>query len=154
MSSYVSRWRHHSTSTATQARPCQRHVIGWRQRLYYSTSDLIRKPGTDPDQCWLWPLDQLTLTFCVDLWPKVKIFDRTYLAQFFTYIPILNSVSSFEAPKLVNWHILHCGFFKGILHGIFKRSSYAYPTSSLHRASALSLREGVRDIYIRHISPM
>ena len=33
-------------------------------------------------------------------------------------------------------------FFKGI----FKGSSHAYPTSSLHRASALSLREGVRDI--------
>ena len=50
-------------------------------------------------------------------------------------------------PKLVNWHILHYGFFKGILHDIFKRSSRAYPTSNLHRASALSLREGVRDIY-------
>ena len=53
----------------------------------------------------------------------------------------------FEASKLVNWHILHCGFFKGFIHGIFKRSSHAYPTSSLHRASALSLREGIRDIY-------
>ena len=54
----------------------------------------------------------------------------------------LDSVSSFETPKLVNWHILHRGFFKGI----FKGSSHAYPTSSLHRVSALSLREGVRDI--------
>ena len=45
--------------------------------------------------------------------------------------------------KLVNWHILHCGFFKGI----FKESSHAYLTSSFHRASALSLREGVRDIF-------
>ena len=30
--------------------PRQRHVIGWCQRLYYSTRDLTRKPGTDPDQ--------------------------------------------------------------------------------------------------------
>ena len=60
--------------------------------------------------------------------------------------PILDFVSLFETLKLVNWHILHCGFFKGFIHGIFKRSSHAYPTSSLHRASALSLREGVRDI--------
>ena len=28
----------------------------------------------------------------------------------------------------------------------FKASSHAYPTSSIHQASALSLREGVRDI--------
>ena len=31
MSSDVTRWHHHSTSAATQACPCQRHVIGWRQ---------------------------------------------------------------------------------------------------------------------------
>ena len=59
---------------------------------------------------------------------------------------ILSSVSSFEAPKLVNWHILHRGFFGGILQGISKGSSRAYPTLSIHQASTLSLREGVRDI--------
>ena len=86
MSSDVTRWRHHSTSAATQARPRQRHVIGWRQRIYCSTRDPTRKPGTDPDQYPLTlTLDQLTLTltFCVDLWPKVKISDRAYLTQFF-----------------------------------------------------------------------
>ena len=160
MSSDVTWWRHHSTSAAMQddhisRSPCQRHVIGWRQRLYCPIHDSTRKPGTDPDQYPLTlTLIQLTLTFWVDLWPKVKISKRAYLAQFFTWISILDSVSSFEAPKLVNWHILHCGFFKGILQGIFKESFYAYPTLSLHRAFALSLREGVRDIYIRHISPM
>ena len=45
-------------------------------------------------------MDPLTLTFvdfdfCVDLWPKVKIFKRAYLALFFAY-----SVSSFEALKI------------------------------------------------------
>ena len=37
-------------------------------------------------------------------------------------------------------------FLQGILRDIFKRSSRAYPTSSLHRASTLSLREDVKDI--------
>jgi len=58
----------------------------------------------------------------------------------------LDSVSSFETSKLVNWHIIHCGFFKGILQDITKRYSHACPTSSLHLVSALSLRESVRDI--------
>ena len=64
--------------------PRQRHVIGWRHRLYCSTRDPTRKPGTDPVQYPLTlTLDQLTLTFFVDLWPKVKISDKAYLAQFF-----------------------------------------------------------------------
>ena len=64
--------------------PRQRHVIGWRQRVYCSTRDPTRKPGTNLDQYPLTlTLDQLTLTFCVDLWPKVKISDKAYLAQFF-----------------------------------------------------------------------
>ena len=29
--------------------PCQRHIIGWRQRLYCSTHDLTRKPGINPN---------------------------------------------------------------------------------------------------------
>ena len=64
--------------------PRHRHVIGWRQWLHCSTCDPTQKPETDPDQYPLTlTLDQLTLTFCVDLWPKVKISDRAYLAQFF-----------------------------------------------------------------------
>ena len=58
----------------------------------------------------------------------------------------MHSISSFETPELVNWHILQCGFFKGIFQDISKGSSQAYPTSSLDQASALSLRKGVRDI--------
>ena len=62
----------------------------------------------------------------------------------------MDPVSSFEVLKLVDWHILHCGFFKGILQGISKGSSHAYPTSSLHRALALSLREGdILDILVQ-----
>ena len=61
--------------------PRQRHVIWWHHRLCCSTRDSTRKPGTDPDQYPLTLiLDQLTLTFCVNLWPKVKISDRAYLA--------------------------------------------------------------------------
>ena len=64
--------------------PCQRHIIGWHQRLYCSTRDPTRKPGTDLDQYLLTlNLDPLTLTFCVDLWLKLKIFEMAYLAQFF-----------------------------------------------------------------------
>ena len=66
--------------------PRQRHVIWWCHRLYCSTRDPTRKPGTDSDQYPLTlTLDQLTLTltFCVELWPKVKISDRAYFAQFF-----------------------------------------------------------------------
>ena len=48
--------------------PRQRHVIGWHHQLCCSTRDPTRKPGTDLDQYPLiLTLDQLTLTFCVDL---------------------------------------------------------------------------------------
>ena len=47
---------------------------------------------------------------------------------------------------MVNWNIFHRGFFRGILQSISKGSSHAYPTLSVHQASTLSLREGVRDI--------
>ena len=50
MSSDVIWWHHHSTSAATQARPRQRHVIGWRQRIYYLTRDPTWKPETNQDQ--------------------------------------------------------------------------------------------------------
>ena len=51
--------------------PRQRHVIGWRQRLYCSTRDPTRKPGANPDQYPLTlTLDQLTLTFL--RWPLTK----------------------------------------------------------------------------------
>ena len=107
----------------------------------------------NPESIWtMYPLtltlDQLTLTFDFAL-----TFDQT---SKFPKDPILLSFSRrfrfwtpflyFETLKSINWHILHCGFFKGILQGISKWSSHAYPTSSLHSASTLSLREGVRDI--------
>ena len=114
----------------------------------------------DPDSvaCWLtltcWPclivdfFYQLTLTFGVDHWPKCQNFWKGLSClvfhirfQFWTL---------FLHLKLLNWSIgkffimvSSKAFFKV---GIFKESSHAYLTSSLHWASALSLREGVKDI--------
>ena len=66
----------HVSSVASSA---PRHLADrWPGPTRPEHSDLTREH---------WPLtlilDQLTLTFCVDLWPKVKISDKAYLAQFF-----------------------------------------------------------------------
>ena len=67
------------------------YVIIWRQQICSSICDLTQKPGTDLDSVtrwltltrwllanrWLWPFG---LDFCVDFWPKVKIFERANLA--------------------------------------------------------------------------
>ena len=57
---------------------------------------------------------------------------------------ILDPVSSFEALKSINWFTFF--IFRGILQGISRGSSHVYPTLGLYQVSALSLREGVRDI--------
>ena len=83
-------WRHmmtsslHVSSHASTSTSALVHVIGWRHQIYCLTRDPTRKPRTDPDQYPLTlTMDQLTLTFCVDLWPKVKISNMAYFAQFF-----------------------------------------------------------------------
>ena len=149
-------WRHRMTSSlhvnshASTSTLALVHVSNTSlDDISSSTAWLVTQLGnpkltrTSIHWLWTWTVD---FDFCVDLWPKVKIFKRAYLAQFFAQTLISDSISSFETPKLVNWHILHCGFFKGIFQGISKWSSHAYPTSNLHQASPLSLREGVRDI--------
>ena len=64
--------------------PCQRHVIRMSQRCCSPIRDRTR--NLEPTRA-MYPLtltlDQLTLTFCVDPTPKVKISDRACLAHFF-----------------------------------------------------------------------
>ena len=81
----VIRWHHHSMLTChARLRPRQRHIIGWHQG---SVARSMTQLGNLEPTRTMYPLtlslDQLTLTFCVDLWPKVKIFEMAYLAQFF-----------------------------------------------------------------------
>ena len=91
LSSDVTGWRHHSTSACyiiSHAIPNPRHkTLAALLPDPWPDSETRNRPGTCirwlwPWTSWLWIL--LTLTFWIDLWPKVKIFERAYLAQFLT----------------------------------------------------------------------
>ena len=67
---------HDDVNSVTSSAP--RHLADhWVGRLDLDHPDLTREH-------WLltWP-GSVNFDFCVDLWPKVKIFERAYLAQFF-----------------------------------------------------------------------
>ena len=138
--------------------PRQRHVIGWRHRIYCTARDPSRKPGTDPDQ---YPL---TLTWTSWLWLWLWLFALTFDQKSkFPTGPILLSFSrrfQFWTPflhlKLQNWSIgtffivvsskaLFMAFSRDLLMLIQPQAFIELPPWVWGR---------VLEIYIRHISPM
>ena len=136
--------------------PRQRHVIGWRHRLYCSTRDPTRKPETDPDQ---YPLT-LTRTSWLWLWLFALTFDQK---SKFSRGPILLNFSrrfQFWAPflhlKFQNWSI-GTFFIMVSSKALFMASSrdllmFIQPQAFIELP--LWVWGRVLEIYIRYISPM
>ena len=91
-----------------------------------------------------WPLTLtlLSLTFSLSFDQKLKFPKSPNLLNF---LHRFRFRTPFLHLKLQNWSI-GTFFIMVSLKTFFKGSSHTYPTSSLHRASVLSLREDVRDI--------
>ena len=126
---------HTSTSTSTLI-----HVID-------TLATPLSNSWSDPDCIarWLWP-GLLTLTFALTFDQKLKFSKWLILLNFSCRFRFWTPFLHLNLPNWLIGTLFIVVSSKCILQGISKWSSHIYPTLSFHRASTLSLREGVRNI--------
>ena len=127
--------------------PCQWHVIGWRHWLCCSTCDLTQtrnRPGPVSVDYDLGPVD-----FDFLRWPLTKSQNFQHGLSSSVFRVDFNFGFCFFIWNSEIRQLAHSSlwFLQRHYSRHLQMISHAYPTSSLHWVSALSLREDVRDIY-------